>query len=179
MSFERLEKNLTDNIHEAQIKLGYSGRPMSLNYMLSTLEHLAGEPWTEQVWERFCREVSPRLGVLTARPVSGGYCITIPPEGTAYVHEKLDGVQDFISELIETVRSHVSSADEVVGLFRKWSDSVEVCQPDSEEVDLAVRFTDGIPDEYVYCLTAEPCMDGGCHISYHRFIPEDYRELGL
>ncbi|MDE5861147.1 MAG: DUF3877 family protein, partial [Ruminococcus sp.] len=32
MNFEKLEKNITDNIKEAQIKLGFDNRPISLNY---------------------------------------------------------------------------------------------------------------------------------------------------
>ena len=31
MNFKRLEKNLLDNIKEAQLKLGFENRPMSLN----------------------------------------------------------------------------------------------------------------------------------------------------
>ena len=42
MELDRLEKNLYDNILEAQVKLGYEGRPMSLNYTFSSLCHLTG-----------------------------------------------------------------------------------------------------------------------------------------
>ena len=42
MDLQRLEKNLYDNILEAQVKLGYDGRPMSLNYTLASLSHLTG-----------------------------------------------------------------------------------------------------------------------------------------
>lgn len=179
MELSRLERNLTDNIHEAQLKLGYDGRPMSLNYTLASLGHLCGEPWSDELWESFRSTVRERLGELTIRPVSGGYCITVPAEGTAYVHDNAPSENDFISELIETVRSHGITAADVTALFRKYSGSVEVRELSGEEADLAVWFADGEPDGYVYCLTEEPCMGGGCHVTYHRFIPEDFEDLGL
>ena len=179
MEHTRLERNLTDNIYEAQLKLGYDGRPMSLNYTHSSLRHLAGEDWSDELWEEFCEAVRPRLGELGIRPVSGGYCITVPAEGTAYVHGSAPADGGFIAELIEKVRSHGISAGDVTDLFRKYSDKVEVRELNGEEADYAVWFTDGVPDGYVYCLTEEPCMGGGCHVTYHRFIPEDFEELGL
>ena len=41
--FRRLEKHILDNILEAQVKLGYEGRSMSLNYTETSLKHLLGE----------------------------------------------------------------------------------------------------------------------------------------
>ena len=32
-----------------------------------------------------------------------------------------------------------------------------------------IKFKNGVPDDYRYCLT-----DEGCHIIYHRFTAEDY-----
>jgi len=179
MDISRLEKNLTDNIHEAQLKLGYDGRPMSLNYTLASLRHLAGGEWSDEAWESFRTAVKPRLGELGIRPVSGGYCITVPAEGTAYVHDNAAAEGDFIAELIETVRSHGIGAGDVIDLFRRYSGKVEVRELSGEEADYAVWFADGEPDGYIYCLTEEPCMGGGCHVTYHRFIPEDFEELGL
>ena len=47
------------------------------------------------------------------------------------------------------------------------------------EFDYLVRFSDGIPDEYLYCLSVEEEIDGSVHVTYHRFIKEDYEELGF
>ena len=43
MNFDRLEKNLTDNIYEAQLKLGYDNRPIRLNYTSASICNLLGE----------------------------------------------------------------------------------------------------------------------------------------
>lgn len=47
---------------------------------------------------------------------------------------------------------------------RKW---------DTDEFDCCFYFTEG-KDPYLYCF-----KDEGCHIIYHRFLPEDFEDLGL
>lgn len=182
MNYERLEKNLTDNIREAQLKLGFENRPMSLNYMYSSLRHLLGTDCSDvelsAALDGFAEHVLPRLGRLGFRPVRDGCCITIPAEGTAYVHDSTTG-DEFIAQLVSAVRGHDISMEDVIDLFRRSSDNVTVQDGNGEDFDKMVCFADGVPDEYLYCLTAEPCMDGGCHIIYHRFIREDYEDLGF
>ncbi len=174
MNFKRLEKNLIDNIKEAQLKLGYDNRPMSLNYMASSLKNLLGADVTDDLLSAFSEYVSPKLGTLTFHPIKGGICITIPTEGTAYV-SSLSGY-DFLAELIEKVSGH-ASLEEVTAVFHKYSDNVVIEESESEEFDLLAYFPDKTPDEYYYCLAAEPCISGGCHAMYHRFIHEDYEEM--
>lgn len=174
MNFKRLEKNLIDNIKEAQLKLGYDNRPMSLNYMTASLKNLTGEDITDDLLSAFSEYVSPRMGVLTFRPIKDGICITIPAEGTSYVNS-LSGY-DFLAELIKKVSGH-SPLEEVTAVFREYSDNVVIVESRSEEFDLLAYFPDKTPDEYYYCLAAEPCISGGCHAMYHRFIREDYEEI--
>lgn len=174
MNFERLEKNLIDNIKEAQLKLGYDNRPMSLNYMTSSLEKLLGGTVTDDLLSQFSEFVMPRLGTLTFHGIKDGICITISAEGTSYVNT-LSGY-DFLAELIKKVSGH-SSLEEVTAVFRRYSDNVVIEESSSEEFDLLAYFPDKSPDEYYYCLAAEPCISGGCHAMYHRFIREDYEEI--
>ncbi|MBQ3140141.1 MAG: DUF3877 family protein [Ruminococcus sp.] len=174
MNFERFEKNLIDNIKEAQLKLGYDNRPMSLNYMTASLKNLTGEDITDDLLSAFSEYVSPRLGTLSFRPIKDGICITISAEGTSYVNS-LTGY-DFLAELIKKVSSH-TSLEEVTAVFRRYSDNVVIEESTTEEFDLLAYFPDKSPDEYYYCLAAEPCISGGCHAMYHRFIREDYEEM--
>jgi len=44
---------------------------------------------------------------------------------------------------------------------------------DNGEFDLMIRFVDS-EDPYYYCF-----KDEGCHIIYHRFLPEDYADFGF
>lgn len=177
MDLHRLEKNLCDNILEAQIKLGYDGRPMSLNYTSASLRHLTGSDDTENMLRVFADEVSPRLGNMTFRPIKDGFCLTVPSEGTEYVRNSSDG-KEFIRAFIGLVRSH-PTVDEVLELFRSFSDKVEISETDNEEFQYLAYFPGGVPDEYVYCISAEEEIDGSTHVTYHRFIKEDYEDLGF
>ncbi len=174
MNFQRLEKNLIDNIKEAQLKLGYDNRPMSLNYMTASLKNLIGGDITTDLLSAFADFAREKLGNLTFREIKGGICITIPAEGTAYVNS-LEGY-DFLADLIKKVSSH-GTIEDVTAVFSKYSDNVAIEESTDEEFDLLVYFPDKTPDEYFYCLSAEPCIAGGCHVTYHRFIREDYEEL--
>ncbi len=175
MNFARLEKNLIDNIKEAQIKLGWDNRPMSLNYMNSSLANIAGEEVNEESLAEFCRYSEKKLDKINIRPIKDGYCFTVSAKGTSYVNNLNEGY-GFITELIETVRNHCRSIDDAIGVFQRYSDKIVIEEGDGEEFDKLVYFADGIPDEYVYCLTAEPCLEG-CHIAYHRFIREDFHDI--
>ena len=181
MNFNRLEKNLFDNVFEAQLKLGYDELPLSLNYMYSTLKNLLGtstDTETDSALHKFADHIAPRFGTPEFRPISGGICITIPPKGTAYVHENAPE-NSFIAELIALTRQHGITSDDVIALFNRFSDSVHVEDKSSSgEFDLLVYFENGSPDDYRYCLSIEDDILC-CHISYHRFIPEDYEALGF
>lgn len=178
MDYKRLEKNITDNIKEAQIKLGFDSRPMSLNYTESSLKNLlsiSGD--VKSALEDFTIEVRERLGEITFRPIKNGFCITVSEKGTAYVNG-LDGFE-FITELVNTVRSHGVSFDDVVSVFRKYSDNVVIEEKHNDEFDYLVYFADEKPDEYLYCIALEEEIDGHIHVTYHRFIREDYEEFGF
>lgn len=168
MNYLRLEKNLTDNIKEAQLKLGYDNRPMGFNYMSTSLSHLLDIECTEEVLADFAEYVKTRLGKLDFRAIRNGWCITVSAYGTAYVNN-LTGY-DFLSELINSVRKHGTSMEQVLDIFRKYSENIIIKEIRNDEFDLLVY---GV-DEYYYCLTNE-----GCHITYHRFIREDYEDLGF
>jgi len=179
--FRRLEKHILDNILEAQVKLGYEGRSMSLNYTETSLKHLIGDNSSgkdlKQILSDFADYTAPRFGKLTITDIKNGFCITVPPEGTAYVNTLNDG-NGFISALVEAVRQH-RSLDEILAVFRRFSDSVSVTETDNDEFQYLVYFTDGIPDDYLYCLTVDEEIDGSIHVTYHRFIKEDYEDFNF
>lgn len=177
MDFKRLEKNLCDNIYEAQLKLGYDKRPMSLNYMETSLKHLLGKDVSEEVLLAFADEVENRLGRLTFRPIKNGFCITIPAEGTEYVHNSSDD-RSFMEKLVSAVKGHCST-EPLLELFRSASPDVVIKEINNEEFRYLAYFPDSVPDEYYYCISEEEEIDGSIHASYHRFIREDYEEFGF
>lgn len=177
MNFERLEKNITDNIKEAQIKLGFDNRPISLNYMENSLKNLLRTDNVKTALEKFPETVRERLGEVTFREIKDGYCLTISAVGTSYVNNLDD--YEFLTEFIETVRCHGVSVEDVFSIFKKYSESVIIEEKHNDEFNYLVYFADGKPDEYLYCLAVEEEIDGHFHITYHRFIREDYDELGF
>lgn len=177
--FKRLEKNILDNIFEAQVKLGFDGRAMSLNYTTASLAHLLGEKLTpdeiRQVLADFSDYSLSRLGQLTYSEIKNGFCIAIPPEGTKFVHSRYDGGQ-FISSLVGSIREH-RTLEEILDIFHSFSDSVSVTEMNNDEFKYLVYFKNGIPDDYRYCLSVDEEIDGSVHVTYHRFIREDYEDL--
>ncbi|MDE5583022.1 MAG: DUF3877 family protein [Ruminococcus sp.] len=181
MDYTRLEKNITDNIREAHAKLGFEKRAVSLNYMLGSLNSLLDTDFNscdmKNALADFSDSVSERLRKLSFREIKGGFCITVSAEGTEYIHNS--NGSGFIEELVETVRSHGRTYEDVIRIFRKYSDSVKVVEKHNDEFDYLVFFEDGVPDEYLYCISLEEEIDGSTHITYHRFIREDYEAFGF
>lgn len=182
MDFERLEKNICDNVLEAQLKLGYDKRPISFNYTLSTLRNLlatdADTTDMQYALFQFRLYSEPALGELSFHEIKDGFCITVPEKGTENIHTLYDH-NVLIPELVNKVREHCSSVDEVLDIFRKYSDDAVIEKKSNDEFDYLVYFKNGVPDEYYYCISVEEEIDGSLHVSYHRFIKEDYEELGF
>lgn len=181
VDFKRLEKHIIDNIAEAQLKLGYEGRPISLNYTCSSLAHLLRTDLSQNdiqtILMDFAGYAHPHLGDLTFTPVKNGFCITIPAGGTEFVHS-LYSENSFISKLISAVRDR-RSLEDILNIFRSFSDSVSITKTDGDEFQYLVYFEDHTPDDYIYCLSVDEEIDGSSHVTYHRFIREDYEEFGF
>lgn len=181
VDFKRLEKHIIDNIVEAQVKLGYEGRPISLNYTCSSLNHLLHTNLSQNdiqtILIDFTDYAHPHLGNLTFTPIKNGFCITIPAEGTEFVHS-LYSENSFISKLIDAVRDH-RSLEDILNIFRSFSDSVSIIRTDGDEFQYLVYFENHTPDDYIYCISVDEEIDGSTHVSYHRFIREDYEEFGF
>ena len=176
MDNNRLEKNICDNIYEAQLKLGYDRRPVSLNYTTTSLTHILGEVPTEDILNEFALTVQERLGQLQFHPIQNGWCITVPADGCEYVHNNSTD-RSFMKKLVDTVRHHADTK-ELLELFKKASPDAVIKELNNEEFRYLVYFSSW-PDEYYYCIAEEEEMDGSLHASYHRFIREDYEDFGF
>ena len=182
MNFTRLEKDITENVREAQQKLGFEHRPLHLNYINSTLCHLLGTKLSDQELAEIFPELSAftaeRLGNITASPIKDGLCLTIPAEGTEWVYSTTTG-NEFICALVEKARSAHENIGSFLEVFYSFAgkDNVEVREVSNDEFDLLVYFRSGVPNNYRYCINTEPFPNGHFHITYHRFIPEDYEDM--
>lgn len=177
MYFDDLKQNIMDSVEEQQLKLGYLNETVRLYYPLSSLNRFLQTECSEQkmleVMQEFSRSTEEELGGVTITNRGVRFCIAIPPAGAEYVHEHIqrDG---FLSDLIETVRVHGNTWEEVLAVFQKYSDRVHVEEMDNGEFHYLVYFEDGKPDSYRYCIAVE-----GHHVTYHRYTPADYEEFGF
>ena len=106
MTFEKLEKNLMDVVLEEQAKLGFRREKIRLYYPLSTLNHLLGTQDTAEQMEVTLagqpESMTIKLGKLAVSRKEDRFCLCIPEEGSAYVHEHF-AEKGFIYELIRLI----------------------------------------------------------------------------
>ena len=174
--FEKLENSLIDVIKEEQAKLGFKEEKIHLYYPLSSLNHFfSAQDSADEMAARLSHmpeALVQKLGQVTATHRGDRFCFYIPEPGSVYVHENMKE-NEFIKALIELVGRHGCTIEEIKELFHSYSDKIITEPMDNEEFDVMIRFDDG-SDPYYYCF-----KDEGCHIIYHRFLPEDYADFGF
>ena len=119
----------------------------------------------------FADLVKDKLGRLQISHTEDRYCILIPPEGTEYVHQNFED-NPFLVALIDLVRGHNCTLEDILSLFRTYSDQVVCEESRSEEFDYVIYFGDSKIDDYRYCIK----FDQG-HTVYHRFSRKDFEQL--
>ncbi|MBQ9886714.1 MAG: DUF3877 family protein [Lachnospiraceae bacterium] len=177
MNFNRLEQNIIDVMTEQQLKLGYRSEVVRLYYPLLSLNRFLGTEYDavqmKAALDEFCEYASERLGRITITNKKDRFCFVMPPQAGDYVHEHADE-NGFLYELIKQVEKHGVTINDVLDIFKKYSDEVHFEQVDNGEFDYLVYFEDGRPDDFRYCIT-----DEGAHVIYHRYTKEDYEDFGF
>lgn len=176
LNFNALLKNLIDMIMEAQIKLGCEETAVSFYYPLDSLCTILGEKLSydemRAALSDFCKYANSALGSIEVTLDDERFCLRVPAEGAKYVHEKVTGY-DFLEEFINRI-CLPCTIDDLLCVFKKYSDNVKCVKADEDEFDYVVYFADGVPDNYFYCIQLEMG-----HASYHRFTPGDYKAFGF
>ena len=173
---KKLERNLIDLIKEEQAKLGYRKEEVRLYYPLQSLQHFYDCSDSAEAMQRrladFPATVTDTLGAVEVSHKGERFCFVIPEAGTEYVHTQMKE-NEFIRQLVELVGSHGTTMEQIKALFEAQDKQCVITDMDSDEFDVLMRFTEG-DDPYYYCF-----KDEGCHIIYHRFLPEDYADFGF
>ena len=176
LGHKKLEKNLIDLMKEEQAKLGYRKESLRLYYPLGTLNHLYGSRENaDQMQVRladFACTIRHTLGGVHISHRGERFCFEIPEQGSEYVHSIMKE-DEFILRLVELIGSCGTTMGQVQALFEAQQRPVIITPMGGEEFDVMIRFTAG-DDPYYYCF-----KDEGCHMIYHRFLPEDYAEFGF
>jgi hypothetical protein len=187
LKFAALEKNLMDIVAEQQLKLGYRKESVRLYYPKSSLLNLLSESsekkdaleienkkLNEIISEYFNdKNINSPLSGLCISNKDDRFCLTIPPNGSEYVHNRL-ALGDtpevkFLKDFLSCVSRHNISLDDIKTVFEKYSDHVICEKTDIPDFDYLIYFSDETPDSYVYCIKFE-----GEHAIYHRFTRQDY-----
>ena len=173
----RKEKNLIDIIKEEQAKLGFRKEEIRLYYPLISLNHFfeADDDVDEMQTrlEQFPEEVKKKLGDICVTHKKDRFCLHIPEQGSVYVHEHM-AENEFIKKLVELMMNHGIKKEDILAIFQKEAKDIRVGDMHNGEFDFWVRFPEENEDEYYYCF-----KDEGCHMIYHRFLPEDYADFGF
>ena len=174
MNYKKLETSLIDVIKEEQAKLGYRKEKISLYYPLSTLNHFfdsqADAEGMMELLKGFPSYINDKFGETVISHKGDRFCFTVSDRASEYVHENTKE-NEFIKGLINLVGKHGCTMEEIRQLFHSYSDRIVTEPMDNGEFDEMIRFDDGT-DPYYYCFKNE-----GCHIIYHRFLPEDYADF--
>ena len=176
MGYERFEKSLIDLVKEEQAKLGYRKEMIRLYYPLSSLNHFmetnADSEEMQELLADFPKAAEDIFGEVGITHAKNRFCFALSEKASEYVHENMKP-NEFIKELVELVAKHGCTMEDIEVLFRSHSDKIVAEPMDNGEFDRMIRFEEG-EDKYYYCF-----KDEGCHIIYHRFLPEDYADFGF
>ena len=177
MGYAKLERNLIDIIKEEQAKLGFFKEDIRLYYPLSSLNHFfdASDSADEMQMrlDTLPGSVTSKLGQIEVSHKGDRFCFHIPQEGTVYVHDNT-APNELIHQLVELVGKHGCTMNEILDLFHTYSENIITEEMNNGEFDRLIRFADNSEDPYYYCF-----KDEGCHIIYHRFLPEDYADFNF
>lgn len=177
MNTDKLRQNIIDVIEEGQLKLGYREEAIRLYYPLDSLNRFLGTAHDAQgmtaALHAFAQDCAPDFGEIEISRKGSRFCLTVPPQGAAYVHERINP-EGFLAEFIAMIARHGTKIGDVIALFERYSGCVHVEELHNGEFDYLLCFEDGRPDAFIYCIT-----DEGCHLTYHRFTKEDYEAFGF
>lgn len=174
MPYSLLAQNITDQIMEEQAKLGFDEKEIRLYYPLSSLCHIIRKPMTAAEMDAFLQgfpaAVIESLGPVQHTLSEERFCFHVPPEGVKWVHDHTPE-NTFIHQLVHLVVTPGCTMQAIEALFRAHG-AITVRPIISDEFDTLIYFEQG-PDKYFYCF-----RDDGFDISYHRFLPGDFRDFG-
>lgn len=177
LNFEALKNNLIEMTKESQLKLGYVKEPVRLYYPIESINNLLDarldSEGMDAALEEFRTFVRDTLGNISVSRKQSRFCILIPEDGVEYVHEQTSDT-DFLKAFIELIQRHGLTIDEILKIFRQYSEHVICTKIAEDEFDYLIYFPDGRPDDFRYCIKFE-----GAHAIYHRFTPKDFDSFGF
>ncbi|MDO5291905.1 MAG: DUF3877 family protein [bacterium] len=176
MNYKHLEKNICDNIHEGQVKLGYADEIVRIYYFIPSLNGLldtnaASIEEMDEILSSFPAFVSERLGNVTVSHQGERYCFMVSREGVAYIYEHYKE-NEFLKQLISVLQTPNCTIETIKDVFLLKSSEVVVEKTVGQEFDYVIYYKDPAIDEFYYCFSI-----GEMGAYYHRFIKPDYQSV--
>lgn len=167
---DKLEKNIADQIKEAQLKLGFVRETMRLYYPVESILGILNMSGIEA--ELLCRQLENAFSDFSFGQHGGRIEICVPPAYVERVHKEMK-TPAFLAELITRFqKNHHLELDQLRELFSQFGEYVCEKMPAGTDFDYVFYFCDPVVDEYYYCIR----MEMG-HTIYHRFLKSDYEQL--
>ena len=178
MQVAALERMLINSIKEVQMKLGYEKEAIRFYYpekaLLRILQAGDLDDDIKKALKEFKAYVKDRLGEIKITKSQERFCFLIPPEGVQYVSEQ-EEENGFLREFIETIEKPGVQLEDIKNVFSRYSDGRYICERcDGEECDYILYFEDSDKDSYRYFIKFHED-----HGTYHRFLSEDVKDMGL
>lgn len=171
-----LEKNITSTIYEGLLKLGHNNNePISIYYDLDLLNHLLSTSFTSNedclqfIDENFSfHTLSEHIRYSLEK---GRFRFTVFEDGISLIYKEYEK-DNYLKELIQLVRSHDFTLDDVLAIFSNSNYEYILETSNNEEFQHVIYLKDDSIDPYRYCFTFDQM--GGY---YHRLLAYDYNKL--
>lgn len=178
----KLTNHIITTVYEGLLKLGTSGdESYSIYYDLDLLNYLLDTNFEskdacfqqlQQLYSHPCTSDSFENQLLVAISLEKGrFRFTVPASSMEDI--RTHGEKNhFLSDIIELVKSHHFTLEDVKEVFARYSDDY-ICEKTSHpEFQYVLYFTDEEINHYKYCFTFD-----GCGGYYHRLLDYDYQKI--
>ncbi|MCI5731753.1 MAG: DUF3877 family protein [Eubacterium sp.] len=169
---EHLEKNIIEQIQEAQLKLGFVKETVRLYYPLDSLNAILNIHCQEG--NEMCIQLASVFPDFTFGCRGERVEISVPPDYVEYVHREVK-TPAFLAEMIARFQENQHlTFQQVQQIFAEFGEYECQKMPEGADFDYVLYFENPDIDSYYYCIR----MEMG-HTIYHRFMKEDYEQLIL
>jgi len=180
MDYSYLKKDIIGIVKESQAKIGYSNSKMHLYYPLASLNSLLDSDFDVEGMNIALKDFASSSDMLemskeqiVVSNKAERFCITVPAEIVTYIHKEIED-SPFLIDFLETIQKHEVTKEEIVSVFKRYSDNVVIKEIDTSDFDYLIYFEKGDIDDFRYCFKSE-----GTHTTYHRFSARDYEMLEI
>jgi hypothetical protein len=175
--FFMLEQNITTTIYEGLLKIGYGNNEnFSIFYDLDLLNYLLKSNFTTNeacylYLNDFYKVVEPRLGNITISLEKKRFRFTVTKKGIENIY-KLYEKDDYLKRLIELVKTHNFTLEDVLGIFKESSYEFICEESKNQEFQYVIYLKNSKIDPFRYCFAFDQM--GGY---YHRLLDYDYQKV--